>query len=571
MKTSLIATVGNSLLKELPINGIHIYQNNLKKVVEMIKTEKYNQINEVSTIKLSLDNDLLNEKTDLYLMLPDTKEGKLTGEILKLYFKNEFQNIHTITIDGLNEENISEYKNEGLRNLFQNTSQIVYMKQKKGEECIINASGGDLIVSSFMGTIGQLLKVPVYYSIESENILPIPKLPIAMDYSLWLKHFAIFDRIYRKGSIPAEVLQKDIDSEEIIDFLNEYGGQYRLTSVGLLIHETLLKRFNDEASLYLPKRDSQSSNTQLSFPIEELPLSFITDLQSMITLKYVTNIELIEKKEKMPSNIRFKPINIQEGIIEGFFSDGVHTWIYHIKTTANDIIKLNAACVDLQLRFSPTIETPKPGTVEFILIRHGQHNGEKENRIEGWADFDLTDYGRNQSLTLANKLRQNYNINAIYSSSLNRARQTAEIIGKELNIEATTMDDLRAIDYGLAGGLTKQEAKVRYPNSADVDFPSNKQWGRESQFEFSNRVIEAFYEIYYSHPGQTVAIVTHGRAIGAILKEVLHLPVGEDFRVEADDTSIHHFVMGPDRIIVRSLNNSEHLINLQMQVSKEKR
>ncbi|RSK26564.1 hypothetical protein EJF36_06645 [Bacillus sp. HMF5848] len=100
---------------------------------------------------------------------------------------------------------------------------------------------------------------------------------------------------------------------------------------------------------------------------------------------------------------------------------------------------------------------------------------------------------------------------------------------------------------------------MRYPQPRDVDLPVNKHWGRENEFEFTQRIIEIFYEIYYAHPGQTVAIVTHGRAIGTILREVLHMPMGENFRIAAADTSIHHFVLGPNRTVIRSLNNAEHL------------
>ncbi|RSK26563.1 histidine phosphatase family protein [Bacillus sp. HMF5848] len=163
------------------------------------------------------------------------------------------------------------------------------------------------------------------------------------------------------------------------------------------------------------------------------------------------------KQENISSSNQFRIKNVQEGITEAYFSDKRHTWQYEIYTTAkNDEIALNAACVDLLLRFGQPFESPKPGTVEVILIRHGQHTGEKDNRIEGWAYFNLTDHGKEQAAILAQKLKNSFKIHALYSSSLTRAKETADIIGHEIGLNATEIDDLRAMNYGLAQGLTKR-------------------------------------------------------------------------------------------------------------------
>ncbi|HFJ9404069.1 TPA: histidine phosphatase family protein [Bacillus paranthracis] len=566
MKTCLISTVGISLYNWIVKLGISVEGTLVDITEEVMKLKGRTwKAAEISSIDSILENHILDEPKELWLLTSDTREGKISGELIKEYYKNVFETVHTVEIPNLNAKESSLFRDEGLRQLVQTTSQIIYMKRDIQEECIINATGGFKAQISFVGLIGQVLKIPVYYQFEDfSNVIKLPSMPISLDYQLWLKYFQTFDKLYRYGFLPEHQMDEDMRKEnELRDLFDISEDQYRLSSVGLLMHEVLLQRFTNEGELYLPKMKERTIQHEVKDTMMNLapglPLALTTMLDSIVRQPYVEKVIYIRVKENFAGRVDFKRSKTEIGVLEGTYSDGRHTWYFHIYTTANQIEEEYAICVDLSLRFSNPFEKPKPGNVEFILIRHGQHTGEAEKRIEGWADFELTETGKEQATLLAEKLKTDYHIDFLYSSSLTRARQTADIIGKTIGLQATKLDDLKAMNYGLSGGLTKTTANVLFPKPRDMQAPYDKSWGRESDIEFSKRVLESFYEIYYTHPGEQIAIVTHGRAINVILREVLHLPVQHDFRIESDDTSIHHVQIGPNQTILYSINNTEHL------------
>ncbi|RSK26562.1 hypothetical protein EJF36_06635 [Bacillus sp. HMF5848] len=196
--------------------------------------------------------------------------------------------IELITVDGLREDNLRIYENDGLRKLIQYTSRIIYNMQKKNEKCIVNASGGDNIETAFIGIICHVLRVPVFYQLdESRKVMRLPAFPVSLDYNLWLKHFSLFDRLYRQGFLSTNLNQFSKDQLlELKDFVEVHDDQYRLTSIGLLIHEASLHRFEEEGHVFLPAVSSSSSNEGIELN-KEIPLAFKTDLEAILNLDYV--------------------------------------------------------------------------------------------------------------------------------------------------------------------------------------------------------------------------------------------------------------------------------------------
>lgn len=96
-----------------------------------------------------------------------------------------------------------------------------------------------------------------------------------------------------------------------------------------------------------------------------------------------------------------------------------------------------------------------------LLVRHGQSEWNLTGRWQGQADPPLTDLGRAQARAGARTLGQ---VEAIWSSDLQRARETANIIATELGIGPVMADvDLRERDVGDWAGLTREEIDQRYP------------------------------------------------------------------------------------------------------------
>lgn len=65
--------------------------------------------------------------------------------------------------------------------------------------------------------------------------------------------------------------------------------------------------------------------------------------------------------------------------------------------------------------------------------------------------------------------------------------------------------------------------------------------------------------MYYQNRNKKISLVTHGRLISAIIREVMDLSITQDLRIESEDTSIHHFKCGPDKTQIFKLNDTNHL------------
>ena len=91
--------------------------------------------------------------------------------------------------------------------------------------------------------------------------------------------------------------------------------------------------------------------------------------------------------------------------------------------------------------------------MELILIRHGETIWNKEGRVQGLSDIELSDVGLNQARKLALSI-QDLNIKAIYSSPVKRAYQTAQIINEIHNAPIFLEPGLVEMDQGDFEGLT---------------------------------------------------------------------------------------------------------------------
>jgi broad specificity phosphatase PhoE len=98
-------------------------------------------------------------------------------------------------------------------------------------------------------------------------------------------------------------------------------------------------------------------------------------------------------------------------------------------------------------------------TMELILIRHGETIWNKDGRVQGLSDIELSDVGLNQAHKLALSI-QDINIKAIYSSPMKRAYQTAQIINEIHNAPIYLEPGLMEMDQGDFEGLTFKELKA---------------------------------------------------------------------------------------------------------------
>lgn len=162
-------------------------------------------------------------------------------------------------------------------------------------------------------------------------------------------------------------------------------------------------------------------------------------------------------------------------------------------------------------------------SMKIYIIRHGQTTGDVENKYGGAYDDDLTNKGKVQTQELANKLND-FGIQVLFCSPLKRAQQTAEILKARLGCEVITIEDLKERNKnGILTGMTKNEAKIKYPEIVEKlkDYRSQIE-GAESQHDFAERIKKAFTEITTDEKYSTIGMVTHGMPFWVIFGDILN-------------------------------------------------
>jgi broad specificity phosphatase PhoE len=152
----------------------------------------------------------------------------------------------------------------------------------------------------------------------------------------------------------------------------------------------------------------------------------------------------------------------------------------------------------------------------LLLARHGESDWNRARRWQGFADRPLTDRGRAQAEELAERLAD-IALDAIYSSDLARARETAAVVGRAQGLEPVAVPELREVNVGSWEGLTREEAETRFPAGFRRWQDGGTGWDDgETYGEMSGRVLAAIERIAQRHAGGRVLIVAHGGPIRAI-------------------------------------------------------
>jgi broad specificity phosphatase PhoE len=200
----------------------------------------------------------------------------------------------------------------------------------------------------------------------------------------------------------------------------------------------------------------------------------------------------------------------------------------------------------------PTAPAASRQACRIHLVRHGQTIMNAQVRFRGRLDIPLNEVGRAEAQEAARSLLGS-GLVAVYTSPLGRAREVAEAIAVKNGVGAVReQPDLVNLDYGAWEGLTKEEsaavdpvawaAYTRDPEAAVC--PDG-----EAVCEAADRVVAALRAIARSHPGQSVAAVSHGVMLRLAVLRVagasdadwqFAMPTGKAivFDVEGDDITL---------------------------------
>jgi broad specificity phosphatase PhoE len=198
----------------------------------------------------------------------------------------------------------------------------------------------------------------------------------------------------------------------------------------------------------------------------------------------------------------------------------------------------------------------------ILLARHGETDWNRDGRWQGHTDKPLNDVGRLQARALAAHLA-GQSVDALYSSDLSRARQTAAEIEHATGLTASVDIDLREVDVGEWAGCNRAEAAARDPEWY-------REWlsgavegyrGGETYQELHDRSVLAFQRILAAEDGRTAVIVCHGGNIRAIVSEVVGLRADQRWRVaSAANCSLTAIERRHDRVTLGTFNETGHLV-----------
>jgi broad specificity phosphatase PhoE len=145
----------------------------------------------------------------------------------------------------------------------------------------------------------------------------------------------------------------------------------------------------------------------------------------------------------------------------------------------------------------------------LLLARHGETDWNRDGRFQGHADPMLNELGRQQAQKLGLELRGEQ-IDAIWSSDLGRAKQTAFYIASHFGMPVRLSGELREMDVGSWSGLTREEIAERWPAEYAAWHETGRGWPDGEDFDaMQARVVDAVLGIAAAHPGQQVLVVTH--------------------------------------------------------------
>lgn len=199
----------------------------------------------------------------------------------------------------------------------------------------------------------------------------------------------------------------------------------------------------------------------------------------------------------------------------------------------------------------------------LTLLRHGETDFNRQERIQGRGiDAPLNATGVEQAQASGRAIRMAAEVDAVYSSSMRRAIQTASIAMGRPEHEIAVLRELEEMDYGayegvpvdlqqgdlanLYGAWERGELQARAP-------------GGESPVQVRDRALPAVRTLLDRHPGRHVLVVTHGRVIRILIAALTGMDLSRMGEVPHANGGFYHLEIDDGTVSVRLRNHTDHL------------
>ncbi len=197
----------------------------------------------------------------------------------------------------------------------------------------------------------------------------------------------------------------------------------------------------------------------------------------------------------------------------------------------------------------------------LYLIRHAEAEGNLFRRAQGHWNGKLTDRGRAQLDALAERFKD-VHIDAVHSSDLDRAKETARALLRSRPLELHTTRELREIHMGVWEGDSWGNIAYKWPQQMYNFNNDPENWsvpGGESFADCRARMTRAIEGIAREHDGETVAVVAHGMCLKIFLMGVMELASTDTSMQHGDNTSVSLLHYNGGRFTVEYYNDNSHL------------
>jgi phosphoserine phosphatase len=201
----------------------------------------------------------------------------------------------------------------------------------------------------------------------------------------------------------------------------------------------------------------------------------------------------------------------------------------------------------------------------IILVRHGHVEWIAPERFRGRAELPLSSLGRRQAQAAAGYIAATWKPDAVYTSPLGRCRETGAAIAEPFHLEPQPIDGLCDIDYGEWQGLTRDQAKERWPDESELWFRAPHIAaipGGETLAAVLSRATAALRDITRDHRDETVAVVGHDSVNRVLLLFALELPLSRYWHLRQEPGGVNELFFDNGSFIIGSINQTQHLSGL---------
>ena len=209
----------------------------------------------------------------------------------------------------------------------------------------------------------------------------------------------------------------------------------------------------------------------------------------------------------------------------------------------------------------------------LLLIRHGQSEGNVASVFTGHCGYPLSSLGHQQAARTAEYIKGKYNVDAVYSSDLPRAFQTAEYTARAFGLPVIVDARFREINGGAWEDIPYARLPELYPEAYGrwkADIGNSRCTDGESVMELADRVWLGLRDIATRHPGQCIAIATHATPVRSVLWRIADVPPSGMQQISwGSNCAVSEFQFEDGKLTAAYTNFTGHLAGMETSLPKD--